>query len=68
MLNERIISSWSKITPDDTTHDRILSHILDRVHSGETKKRRIWKILAPVTACLIIALTITVPIYSKGRH
>ncbi len=68
MRNEMIISSWSKIRPDDATHDRILCHVLDRVHSGETKKRSVWKILAPITACMIIALTIAVPIYAKGRH
>jgi len=65
MRNEKIINSWDKIKPDDATHERILGNILDRVHSGETQKRKevypmnkTIKWLAPVAACLVIAVAI----------
>jgi len=65
MRNEKIINSWDKIKPDDATHERILGNILDRVHSGETKKRKgvspmnkAIKWLAPVAACLVVAVVV----------
>ena len=67
MENKKIIASWSKIKPDDATHERILNHILDRVHSGETKKGKIFpmivkpiRILTPIAACFIVALAISI--------
>ncbi len=69
MRNEKIINSWSKIKPDDTTHERILNNILERTHYREIKKVNPYpKILNPITACVIIALTITIPIYAKARN
>ena len=68
MENNRIKESWSKIKPDDDAHERILNNILDRVHSGETKKGKVCnmtispiKIVAPLAACLIVALAISIP-------
>lgn len=68
MRNETIINSWDKIKPDNATHERILGNILDRVHSGETQKRKeaspmnkTIKWLAPVAACLVVALAIAIP-------
>ena len=74
MRNEKIINSWDKIKPDNATHERILDNILDRVHSGETQKGKVknmatkqyWKILAPVAACLIIAIAVIVPTFFKN--
>ena len=77
MKNKEIIDSWSKIKPDDATHERILNNILDRVHSGETKKGKVYimvikpmKILVPIAACLIVALAISIPmlLYDKGGN
>ena len=69
MANRNIKDSWSKIKPDDATHERILNNILDRKHSGETKKGKVYdmaikqfRILAPIAACLIVALAISIPI------
>ena len=55
MKSEIIIHSWSKIKADDAAHGRILGNILDRVHSGETK-RPVWKVLVPVAACFAALL------------
>ena len=78
MRNKKIIESWGKVKADDATHERILNNILDRIHSGEAKKgsefnmniRPFWKILAPITACVIIALAIAVPtiMQNSGSH
>ena len=68
MVNRNIKDSWSKIKPDDATHERILNNILDRKHSGETKKGKVYdmaikpmRILAPIAACFVIALAISIP-------
>jgi len=66
--NRKIRDSWSKIKPDNATHERILNNILDRVHTGETKKGKVddmaikpMRILAPIAACIIVALAISIP-------
>jgi len=68
MENRKIKDSWSKIKPDDATHERILNNILDRKHTGETKKGKVYnmttnpmKIFAPIAACLVVALAISIP-------
>ena len=69
MRNNKIINSWDKIKPDNATHERILGNILDRVQTKETQKGKVknmvkkpyWKILAPIAACLIIAVAVAVP-------
>ena len=74
MRNEKIINSLDKIKPDNATHERILDNILDRVHSGETQKRKVnnmalksyWKILTPIAACLMIAIAVAVPTLLKN--
>jgi len=67
--NRNIKASWHKIKPDDDAHERILNNILDRVHSGEAKKGTVFnmainpmKVLAPIAACFIIALAVSIPI------
>ena len=68
MENKKIKDSWSKVKPDEATHERILNNILDRVHSGDTMEGKVYNmtmkpmmILAPVAACIIVALAITIP-------
>ncbi|MCL2153850.1 MAG: hypothetical protein FWH57_13050, partial [Oscillospiraceae bacterium] len=68
MENRKIKDSWSKIKPDNATHERILKNILDRKHTGETRKGKVYnmaikpmRILAPIAACLIVALAISIP-------
>ena len=72
MENRKIKDSWSKIKPDNATHERILNNILERKYSGETKKGKVYdmaikpmRILAPIAACLIVALAISIPIVPR---
>ena len=74
MKNEKIVGSWNKIEPERTTQARMLGNILDQVHSGKRQKGTIsnmvkksnWKILAPITACLIIAAVLAVPFFNRS--
>jgi len=66
--NRKIKESWSKIQPDGATHERILNNILDRVHSGDTKKGKVYnmtmkpmRIFAPIAACIAVTLAVSIP-------
>lgn len=70
MRDKKIIDSWSKIRPRDATHDRILNNILASAPSkkGKVNKMAItpyWKILAPITACVLLALIIAIPVLMR---
>ena len=64
MRNKKIVDSWDKIKVNDYTHERILNNILEQSRSNKTRKvnnmntKPIWKILAPIAACAVIALVI----------
>ena len=74
MKNKRIIDSWNKIEPDKTEQEQMLANILDMAHSGKNKKgdvnsmknKKYWKILAPVAACFVVAVAITIPLLYNG--
>ena len=71
MRSKKIIASWNKIKPDDATHERVLSNILERVHSDETTKKGSgfnMKILAPIAACMLIALVVTVSVFMQNTR
>lgn len=74
MKNKRIIDSWNKIEPDSTAEARMLNAILDRKHLGEPERRKVikmsktfnWKRLAPVAACLVLAVAIAIPFINNS--
>lgn len=74
MKNKRIIDSWNKIRPDSSTNERMLDAILARSSSGKTGKEKVftmirsinWKRLAPMAACLVLAIAIAIPFLNNG--
>ncbi|MCL1952334.1 MAG: hypothetical protein FWF60_06305 [Oscillospiraceae bacterium] len=70
MKSKRIIDSWNKIEPDAATQARMLGAILARNPSGQTEKKEvfpmnkafIFKRLAPIAACLALAIAAAVVI------
>jgi len=77
MKNNRIIESWNKIEPGNAADARMLGAILTRNRrTGQSKKGKAftmnkkrtlnWKWLAPVVACLVIAVVIAIPLLSGG--
>lgn len=74
MKNKRIVDSWNKIEPDATAEARMLDSILAHTHSGEVEEGKVitmnkvfnWKRLAPIAACLALAVAITIPFLNNG--
>lgn len=74
MKHEQIINAWSKIGPDSGADRRMLAAILDENRSAKNRRERAlrmnrnvnWKVLAPVAACLVLALAIAIPLFSGG--
>ncbi len=74
MKHERIINAWSKIEPDSDADQRMLAAILDENRSAKNRKEKAsrmnriinWKVLAPIAACLVLALAIAIPLFSDG--
>lgn len=74
MKNKRIVDSWNKIEPNAATEARMLDSILARKHSSETEKGKVitmnkvlnWKRLAPIAACLALAIAISIPFINNG--
>jgi hypothetical protein len=74
MKNKRIVDSWNKIEPNAATEARMLDSILARNHSGETEEGKVitmnkvlnWKRLAPIAACLALAVAITIPFLNNS--
>jgi len=66
-MPNKIKGSWDKIKPSNATHERILKVVLRHAHdspherSNNMKTGMIWKICAPIAACLIVALIVAVP-------
>jgi len=66
MKSKRIIDSWNKIEPDSAADARMLTAIINHNQARTAKigksfsEREIvnWRLLAPIAACLIIAVTI----------
>lgn len=64
MKNKQIIDSWNKIEPDSAADARMLEAILARNQPGKTKQKEAysmkktynWKRLAPIAACLALAV------------
>ncbi|MCL2082141.1 MAG: hypothetical protein FWH04_02745 [Oscillospiraceae bacterium] len=57
MMNNKVSDSLSKIKTDEPSHERILSNILETVHSGRTPKRVVHR---PVRKAILIAAAIAV--------
>lgn len=74
MKNKRIIDSWNKIKPDSDAEKHMLDTILARKHSVEKETRkdnymkRCWNLkrLAPVAACIVLAVTISIPLLNNS--
>ncbi|MGL6015876.1 MAG: hypothetical protein ACRCZU_07270 [Selenomonadaceae bacterium] len=66
MKNNRVVESFNKIMPGEARKERILNMIFERVLSEESssekvvsiKKKFVWKRLAPVAACLVLAIAL----------
>ena len=75
MKNKRIVDSWNKIEPNAAAEARMLESILARNHSGEALEGKViemnkvfkWKRLAPIAACLVLAIAISIPFLNNGR-
>lgn len=72
MRNEQIINAWSKIEPGNAADARMLNAIITRNHatgnnkkSFDNKKPLTRKRLAPIAACLVIVVAITV-VFGNG--
>jgi hypothetical protein len=68
MKNKKIAEAYDSIQPSSEAKARVLNNILDRVHAGEAKKRRVFnaKLLAPIAACAVIALAIVIPTFMRN--
>ena len=72
--NKNIFNSWDKIKAGDAAHERMLGNILERVHSGKTKKgselnmtvKPLLKVLAPIAACALIVLAVAIPLLMRN--
>ena len=74
MKNEMIVASWGKITRDAAAHDRILSGILGRVHSGAIEKekvinlstlqKRVFRFAIPAVLAVVICLGLAISFLS----
>ena len=76
MKHRRIADAWNKIEPDSDADRRMLAAILSDNRSEKSRRGRAgamnrkinWKVLAPVAACLVLALAIAVPLFSGGGN
>jgi|GEM_PF-434389 len=64
MRDKRMYDSWDKVVPSKASQSRMLASVLTKTQSKprkvtNMKKRSIWKIAAPVAACLVMAVAIT---------
>ena len=68
MINKHIFFNlYNKIEPDSAADERMLTAILNRNYEAKTKKEGVnimnksfnWKRLAPIIACLVLALVLT---------
>ena len=74
MKHKRIADAWNRIEPDSDADGRMLAAILDENRSEKNRRERTlavnrkpnWKVLAPVAACLVLALAIAIPLFSGG--
>ena len=71
MSNNNIRDSWHKISPSNKTHDRILSGILrqaNNIHGQRScNMRTIWKLCAPLAACLVVAAIVVIPMLMQNN-
>jgi len=68
MKNKKIIESWGKIKPTDATDQRILSNIMKKQRKVNNMANSYWKILAPITACVLIGIFIAIPLITRSGN
>ncbi|MCQ1528323.1 hypothetical protein [Lutispora saccharofermentans] len=69
MKNKHVIESFHKIAPSEAAKERILNKTFERYLSEESSSKKVfdmkktfsWKRLAPVAACLVVAVAISIP-------
>ncbi len=74
MKNKKIIDSWNKIGPNRVADERMLGAVLAHNRAGRAQKGGIavvnrfqsWKWLAPIAACLVLALAIALPFLNRN--
>ena len=74
MRNRRIVDAWDKIKPDSAADarmlDAILAHDKSKTRKGYPMKNFNWKRLAPIAACLVLAIAAVaaIPQFIPGRN
>lgn len=66
MKNEKLISSWNKIKPNDEAKERMLNSILEQNQQAQNRKEQEYtmsnnrrkKILIPIAACLVAIIAV----------
>ena len=71
MKDKRMHSSWDKVVPSEVSEKRMLASILMKTQSESRKvtnmkKRAIWKIAAPIAACLVVVVVLTITLNNGG--
>ena len=73
MKNKKIMQAWQAIEPDSAADARMLEAILARNPSGKLKMKEAypmkhlnWKRLAPIAACLVMAIAVTAVLGGTG--